>query len=112
MLLPDHLVSTFKLLEREGFRIAQRKPGTKRSIKFEDVARSLVMDIKLPGSAWVQITPDQVAKATSGRRSEPVPAVSEVLAISSMDLPVVQNAPADYDEEMEPEDEINNQANQ
>ena len=85
--LPDHLVATFKLLEHEGFRINQRRPGTKRSIKFDDISESLVMDIKLPGAAWVKITPAQVTMASRGRKMNRVPAVSEILNISAEDLP-------------------------
>ena len=56
--IPDHLTSEFKILEHEGYLISQRRPGTKRSIKFNDMTRSLVMDIKLPGMAWVRINPE------------------------------------------------------
>ena len=87
--LPDFLVSHFKTLEHEAFRIAQRKPGTKRNIKFEDATRSVVLDIKLPDSAWVRITYEDVVQAKGSRRKERVPAVQEVLAIGGMDLPVV-----------------------
>ena len=65
--LPDFLVSTFKKLENESFRIVKRKPGTKRSIKFEDVSKSLIMDVKLPGATRVCITPDDVLQATGSR---------------------------------------------
>ena len=91
--LPDHLMSTFKMLENEGFRIVRRRPGTKRNIKFDDMVRSLVMDVKLPGAAWVRISPEQVRRAASARQVETTPDVSDVLAISAMDLPVAPPAP-------------------
>ena len=62
--IPDHLVSEFKILEHEGYLITQRRPGTKRSIKFNDMNRSLVMDIKLPGMAWVRINTDQIVRSS------------------------------------------------
>ena len=85
--LPDHLIQTFKTLEDEGFRIVRRRSGTKRSIKFDDRTRSLVMDVKLPDSAWVRLTADQVFQASRSRKTKYVPAVSEILAISASDLP-------------------------
>ena len=98
---PDHLVHTFKLLENEGFRIVRHRPGTKRSIKYDDRARSLVMDVKLPGAAWVRISPDQVVQATRSRKTLPTPAVSEILAISSQDLPDLPEAAQGSDDEMD-----------
>ena len=86
MALPDHLLSTFKVLENEGFRLVQRRPGTKRSIKFEDMSRSLVMDVKLPESNWVRITPSQILQSAKGRKSQKTPAVAEILAIANQEL--------------------------
>ena len=86
MALPDFLMSTFKVLENEGYRIAKRRPGTKRSIKFQDSNRSLVMDVKLPSVSWVRITPDDVLNAVSGLRRERMPAVAEILEIGGEPL--------------------------
>ena len=85
--LPDHLIQTFKLLENEGFRIVRRRPGTKRSIKFDDRTQSLVLNVKLLSAAWVRLTPDQIQRASRSRRTEYVPEVADILAISSYDLP-------------------------
>ena len=85
--LPDFLMSTFKVLENEGYRIAKRRLGTKRSIKFQDSNRSLVMDVKLPSASWVRITPEDVLNAVSGRRRERMPAVAEILEIGGEPLP-------------------------
>ena len=107
--LPDFLMSTFKLLENEGYRITQRKPGTKRSIKFNDLDRTLVMDVKLPGANWVRVTADQVAKVSRGRRSVTNTTVDDVLAIGSLDLPEpVEGIGNDADEEMEETSEAQN----
>ena len=100
--LPDHLISVFKILENEGFKIVRRRPGTKRSIKFDDLTRSLVMDIKLPQSSWVRITPEQVVRASRGRKTDRLPAVSEILSIADSPEPEYRNDhnPDDYDEDM------------
>ena len=52
--LPDNLISTFKILEHEGYLVSRGRPGSKRSIKYDDEAKSLIMDIKLPGSGLGQ----------------------------------------------------------
>ena len=82
-------MSTFKLLEHEGFKIARCWPGTRRSIKYEDRTQSLVLDVKLPDSAWVWIYPDQVRAATKHSKTERVPAVSEILQLAIEELPAV-----------------------
>ena len=104
--LPDHLVSTFKLLENEGFRIVRRRPGTKRSIKFDDRSCSLVMDVNLPNAAWVRLTPDQIHQAARTRKTDRIPAVSELLAISASDLPEesTRGASGDGDEDDDMDD--------
>ena len=81
--LPDYLLSDFKLLENEGFKIVKRRPGSKRSIKYEDRTRSLVMDVRLPGAAWVRISTEQVRAASKTRRSDRIPGVEEILAIGA-----------------------------
>ena len=85
--LPDFLVSSFKTLEHEAFLVAQRVPGTKRNIKLDDASRSVVLDIKLPGTSWVRITPLDVLQAAGARKKERAPEVSEILAIGSRPLP-------------------------
>ena len=45
------------------------------------------MDIKLPSSAWVRITPEDVLTAIGGRRREKIPAVAEILKIGGQPLP-------------------------
>ena len=93
--IPDFLVSSFKVLEHEGFRIAQRRPGTKRSIKFDDATRTLALDIKLPESAWVRVMAEDVHHASATRKKQRVPAVSELLAISAGPLPPPSGVNAD-----------------
>ena len=113
--LPDYLTSSFKVLENESFRLVRRRPGTKRSIKFDDMKRSLVMDVKLPDSGWVRITPEEVLAACKSRKQAPIPAVQEILDIGGQELeglpfvpPIaLENSSEDVggqDEEMEGED--------
>ena len=99
-------MSTFKLLENEGYRIVQRKPGTKRSIKYDDLDRSLVMDVKLPGANWVRVTPDQVARVSRGRRPKIATTVEDVLAVGSLEMPEaspVEDPDAEMDDHQEGE---------
>ena len=87
--LPDFHFSTFKRLEHEGYQLVCRRPGTKRSIKYDDISRSLVMDVKLPGMNYARIQPDQVlgARASKSEKEQQTPLVSEILAISAQELP-------------------------
>ena len=102
--IPDFLVSSFKILEHEGFQIAQKRPGTKRSIKFDDATRSLALDIKLPDSAWVRIMADDVQHAAATRKKQRVPAVLELLAISADPLPPPPPSDVDADNFIEESD--------
>ena len=82
--IPDTLISTFKLLENEGYLVSKGMPGSKRSIKFDDATKNLVIDIKLPGKRWTRIRPDQIHESRQTRDVEaPAPAVEEVLAIAA-----------------------------
>ena len=63
--IPEHLMSVFKLLETHANGIRSRyKEGVKRSIRFDDIDRSLYMDMKLSGSGiWHRIGPSQVRES-------------------------------------------------
>ena len=103
--LPDHLLSTFKILEHEAYQIVRRRPGSRRSIKFDDRIRSLVLDVKLPEAAWVRLYPDQVVKAAKARKKERVPEASEILRLAGEPLPVEGLAVVEDDQNMEPNQE-------
>ena len=66
--IPPHLHGVFKLLESHANRVRSNyKEGMKRSIKFNDVERSLSLDIKLPHSTkWHRVEP---ALARESRRA-------------------------------------------
>ena len=57
---PDHLRGTFSTLEKYGIMMKSRLgSGFKRSIKFDDSAMSLRIDVCLPGEErWTQIAPE------------------------------------------------------
>ena len=104
--IQDYMMSSFKVLENEAFRIAQRRPGTKRSIKYDDASRTLVLDIKLPDAVWVRITTEQVKKAVRGRKQVYTPQVDEILAIGGMDLPPRPSSPSDHPEVASDDEEM------
>ena len=60
--IPRHLMPTFKMLERHGHQLRSRHGADlKRHIKFDDSARDLILDVKLPGEEeWLKLTPEVV----------------------------------------------------
>ena len=70
--IPQELVDTFRLLSRFGTRLrARHGEGTKRHIKFDDFAGSLVANIKLPGDvAWTRVTAEMAKKDLEDSLSE------------------------------------------
>ena len=69
MNVPHHLLGLFKMFETHGGRLRQRfGPGLKRSIKFEDAAMSLVMDVRLPNATeWTRLSGQDIVKITKDR---------------------------------------------
>ena len=69
--IPPQLAGTFRLFEQHAGTLRQRFPeGFKRSIKFDDVAMDLVMDIKVPtASKWHRFTRTQIKKAVNSSQS-------------------------------------------
>ena len=88
------------MLEHEGYLISKRRPGSRRSIIFDDSIRGLVMDVKLPDLAWVRIRPDQVKSAVRKRPDARAPGVDEVLAISSEPVSVQESSQEDSADDM------------
>ena len=61
MEIPQHLEGDFRLLEEHAGLLNKRRPGTKRSVKFDDIAQGLCIDIKLPDSEqWHRFTTSQI----------------------------------------------------
>ena len=69
--IPAHLVSSFRLLDQHAGALRARYPtGLKRSIKFDDAAMDLAMDVKIPtNNNWHRLTIEQVRKANLSRPS-------------------------------------------
>jgi hypothetical protein len=57
--IPQHLMPTFQLLHSHGFHLRKVLGlGLKRIIKYDDLKRSLVMEVKFPNEdGWERITP-------------------------------------------------------
>ena len=56
--IPNHLRHIFRLLDAHGGELKKRHPSLKRSIKFDDAARSFVLDVKIAeDEAWTRIDP-------------------------------------------------------
>ena len=64
--IPPQLAGTFRLFEQHAGQLRQQFPeGFKRSIKFEDISRDLVMDVKVPtASRWHRFTRAEIEEAT------------------------------------------------
>lgn len=62
--IPAHLRHTFRLLDSHGAELKKRRPTTKRSIKFEDATRSLVLDVRInEEEGWCRIDPAMTKEA-------------------------------------------------
>ena len=54
---PDHLRSHYQAFQKLGFQIKNKHPGLKRNVKFDDIEKALVMDIKTcTDSDWKTLT--------------------------------------------------------
>ena len=58
---PGFLVDTFRTFETIAFHLRSGDPNVRRSVKFDDAAMDLVMDIKL-GDEWRRILPAEAKK--------------------------------------------------
>ena len=53
---PDHLRSHYQVFQKLGYQIKNKHPALRRNVKFDDIERSLVMDIKISAdSDWKTI---------------------------------------------------------
>ena len=70
---PGFLLETFRLLEAIGYNLRAGDDTVRRSVKFDDSAMDLMMDVKL-GDEWKRIRPDEARatlKANPGLRRGP-----------------------------------------
>ena len=56
--VPGYLMDNFRALEAVGYSMKKAGKDVKRSIKYDDNNRDLIMDIKI-GEDWMRITPDE-----------------------------------------------------
>ena len=64
--IPDNLRPSLQALESVSFNLKKQHPTLKRNIKFDDVKKDLVMDVKLDeGGTWKKIRPEQALAAKS-----------------------------------------------
>ena len=77
--LPDNLKGSYRTLEEHGLAVRELYgEGTKRSVKFDDRAKDLMMDVKLPGSLkWHNVTVDQARKAKRMREEAELTKLSQ-----------------------------------
>ena len=70
MEIPHHLEGAFKVMEEHAGLLNKKFPGTKRSIKFDDIAMSLSIDIKLPSDdQWHKFSYRQIKHAAEIRQA-------------------------------------------
>ena len=64
--IPPELTGTFRLFEQHAGHLRQRFPeGFKRSIKFDDITRDLIMDIKIPtANKWHRFSRSDIEQAS------------------------------------------------
>ena len=62
--IPDHLQKSFRALMNLSYDIKRKRPSLKRSIKFDEDALDLYMDIQVKGGDdWKRIEPEQALQA-------------------------------------------------
>ena len=70
MEIPHHLEGAFKVMEEHAGLLNKKFPGTKRSIKFDDIAMSLSIDVKLPSDdQWRKFSYRQIKHAAEIRQA-------------------------------------------
>ena len=61
--VPSHLLPTFRTLFKYGSNLrARHGPGTRRHVKFDDLERTLFLNVKLPGDPTWSVVSADVAK--------------------------------------------------
>lgn len=60
--VPGFLLDSFHALQAVGYHMKKRDPNLRRSVKFDDENRDLVMDVRVDGE-WKRITSEQAKQA-------------------------------------------------
>ena len=62
--VPEHLLPTFRVLNRYGNSLKRRVSSTfKKHVKFDDYGRNLFLQIKVGSDEWLNVAPDEANKA-------------------------------------------------
>ena len=99
---PDHLRSHYQALQKLGYSIKMKHPYLKRNVKFDDVEKALVMDIKTSSTAdWKTITYADAKDLLKRVKKIPRSAVDKAELDSLVDLaaPVPATSVSDSDED-------------
>lgn len=67
--IPDYLRGLFRLFETHAAALQAKYGVVKRAIRFDDVDRSLYMDVKLENIAWHRITADEMRSIETRKRA-------------------------------------------
>ena len=70
--VPDHLRGLFRLFEMHAAALKARHGSLRRSIKFDDVTRSLSMDVKLDDTQWHRISAEEMFRVERNKKNTPV----------------------------------------
>lgn len=65
--VPDYLRGIFRLFEEHAAALCAKYGTVKRSIRFDDMAKSLLMDVKLEHTRWPRITAVELCKRKANR---------------------------------------------
>ena len=86
--VPGHLMDNLLALNSVGYAIKSKHKGVKRSVKFDDDAQNLFLDICIAGK-WKRITPDEARTAMKN-----LPETNDSRSLSADDLAnLVQGEP-------------------
>ena len=66
--IPDHLRGLFRLFESHAAALRERYGAVKRAVRFDDVDRTMYMDVKLGDTDWHRVTAAEVREADVRRK--------------------------------------------
>ena len=66
--VPDHLRGVFRQFEAHAAALRQTFGSVKRSIRLDDVSKSLIMDVKLENTAWHRLTAEDMSRLAKNKQ--------------------------------------------
>ena len=68
--IPNHLQKSFRSLMNLSCELKKKHPDLKRSVKFDEEAMDMFMDIQTSGGgSWQRVEPQQAVKFNAGKRT-------------------------------------------